>query len=93
MEFAFSGNGQKRADRVIGVIGKPVAVGHQDQKKIQQQLMGIQSGDKALGDQPVGDETEAAFNAPDTLRVEDFLCDHGRFSWWSKSRPSYHVIF
>jgi hypothetical protein len=65
------------ADGLTGVEGQAVAVGDQNEKKIQQQLSLIEGGKKTLREKAVGDKAEAAFYASDSIGIEDLLLDHG----------------
>jgi hypothetical protein len=65
------------ADGLTGVEGQAVAVGDQNEKKIQQQLSLIEGRKKAIREKAVGDKAEAALNPPDPLRPENPLFDHG----------------
>ena len=54
-----------------------MAVGDQNEEKVQQQLSLIEGGQKALGEKAVGNKAEAALYASDSIGVEDLLLDHG----------------
>jgi hypothetical protein len=68
---------EQRTNGVVGVKGKTLAVGDQDQEKVQEQLFLIEGRKKAVGEKTVGDKAEAALNASDSIGVEDLLLDHG----------------
>jgi hypothetical protein len=65
------------ADGIIGVEGQTVAVGDQDEEKVQEQLSLIKGGEKAIREKTVRDKAEARLNAPDALGVENPFFDHG----------------
>jgi hypothetical protein len=68
---------EQGTDGVIGVEGQTVAVGDQDEEKVQQQLCLIEGGKKTFREKAVGDKAEAALNASHSIGVEDLLLDHG----------------
>jgi len=68
---------EQGTDGIVRVEGQTLAVGDQDQEKVQQQLFLIEGRKKAVGEKTVGDKAEAPLNAPDPIGVEDLLLDHG----------------
>ena len=76
LEILLQGEAAKGADAIVGVEGKPVAIGNQDQEEIEQQRLLAEGGDKPIAEKTVRDEAEAAIDTPESLGVEDLFSDH-----------------
>jgi hypothetical protein len=67
---------EQGTDAVVRVEGQTLAVGNQDQEKVQEHLFLLEGRKKAIGEKTVGDKAEAPLNAPDPIGVENLLLDH-----------------
>jgi hypothetical protein len=64
------------ADFIIAVIGKPPAVGYQDEKEIEQQFMLGGFLPESVAEKAVLDKGKTALNAPDPIRNKHFFFNH-----------------
>ena len=67
---------EQRADLVIVVIGKPLAVGHKDQEEIQEQFMVTEAGEIPSTQKTVTDPGEASFYLSDAIVDKGFSAGH-----------------
>ncbi len=67
---------EQRADLVIVVIGKTLAVGHKHQEKIQEQFISSEAGKKSASKKTVADPGETSVYLPDTIANKGFSIDH-----------------
>ena len=69
---------EQRADLVIVVIGKSLAISHKHQKKIQEQFISGEAGKKAASKKTVTDPGETSVYLPDAIANKGFSIDHVR---------------
>ena len=67
---------EQRADLVIVVIGKSLAIGHKPQEKIQEQFILGEAGKKAASKKPVADPGKTSVYRPDTIAIKGLSIDH-----------------
>jgi hypothetical protein len=71
---------QERANRIIGVKRQTMAIGGQHKEEVQQDLFLAERGQKAIREETVRYIAESALEGSDSVRIDDFLDDHGRSS-------------
>jgi hypothetical protein len=71
---------------IVGVKGQTLAVGDQNEEKVQEQLFLIEGRKKTVGDKAMRDKTETTFDPSYPLRPENPLFDHGLMP------PLFHVF-
>jgi hypothetical protein len=67
---------EQRADLVIVVIGKSLAVGYKHQKKIQEQFILGETGKEAASQKTVANPGKTSVYLPDTIANKGFSIDH-----------------
>jgi len=72
---------QKGTDLVKAVVGESLAIGHQDQKQVEQELMVAEAGPEALSHKAVLDEGEAAGDCADPPGTQWRSLYHGSPPW------------
>ena len=68
---------QQRADGIIGVKGKPIAIRDKHEEEVHKELLLIQGAHKPIGEEPVRDKAEPAIDTSDAVGVYHLLFDQG----------------
>jgi hypothetical protein len=67
---------QQGANGVVTVKREPISIRGEHQKQVEKDFLLLQRGQESIAKKPVRDEAEPTIDAPDTIRVENFLFYH-----------------